>query len=165
MYTKVFTNLYTCEQLCVRYSKLFTVFCNCKQLSVCNLTRMRHSWRWKGFCTTWLAGAPSQREQKFILRSCLQNLFDTISIQSFTDPYQKWKDPKNVVGVAEVHPHHILGPKAMTPFIFGRGLQISVWNVMPCGKPHRFCIINCINILKTLWFHDKMLIRFFWRGW
>ena len=71
--------------------------------------------RWKGFCITWLAGAPSQRVQKFILRPCLQNLFDTIFIQSFTDPYQKWKDPQNVVGVAEGHPHHILRawPKAM----------------------------------------------------
>ena len=71
--------------------------------------------RWKGFCITWLAGAPSHRVQKFILRPCLQNLFDTIFIQSFTDPYQKWKGhglrprPQNVVGVAFGHPHHILG--------------------------------------------------------
>ena len=54
--------------------------------------------RWKGFCATWLAGAPSQRVQKFILRPCLQNLFDTIFIQNFTDPYQKWKDPQHVGG-------------------------------------------------------------------
>ena len=45
--------------------------------------------RWKGFCTTWLAGAPSQRVQKFMLGPCLQNLFDTIFIQSVTDPYEK----------------------------------------------------------------------------
>ena len=45
--------------------------------------------QWKGFCTTWLARAPSQRVQQFILRPCLQNLFDTIFIQSFTDPHQK----------------------------------------------------------------------------
>ena len=35
--------------------------------------------RWKGFCTTWLAGALSQRVQQFILRPCLQKVFDTIS--------------------------------------------------------------------------------------
>ena len=49
------------------------------------------------------------------------------------------------------------------PFIFVRGLWNSVWNVMPCGKPFCFCIVNCINIWKPLWFHDKSLARFFWR--
>ena len=67
-------------------------------------------------------------------------------IQSFTDPYQKWKG---------VWPQPHFGD----PFIFVRGLWNSVWNVMPCVKPFCFCIVNCINIWKPLWFHDKILIK------
>ena len=107
-------------------------------LEWCAHTLMRTYCHWKRFWTTWLAGAPSQRVQQFILRPRLQNLFDTIFNQSFTDPYQKWKDPQNVVGVAEGHPHHILGawPKAM-PLSFLVGVCETLYK-------------NCIKqILKT----------------